>query len=223
MKNKLNILIADDHEFFVDGVEKHILNINFVGNVYKASSGTKALEIINTNKIDVLISDIAMPELNGIELTKKLRLLKKQIKIIIVTQFSDRQHILPLLKQNIDAIIDKAEAKNELERTFQAISLNIKYYSPIIQKTANSILLGSKVKKNTGVIPNLTRREKEFLPYISQGLSNKEVVELLERQPNKIILSPQTIESHRKNLYLKFDVHNSAQLLKKAIDFGFIL
>ena len=222
MKNKINILIADDHHYFIDGIKNHLSSFENIGHIHTANNGNECLKIMENNQIDILISDIDMPKMHGIELSRKLKQEKPEIKIIIVTQFADREHILPLIKIKTDAILDKADAKNEIKNSISAILDNKNYYSPKIQELVNSIILRKKIKQKHGVIPHLTRREKEFLPYIAQGLSNKEITTKLQNLSQKIILSPHTIEGHRKNLYLKFEVRNAAQLAKKVNDFGII-
>lgn len=222
MKHKLDILIAEDHDFFIDGIKTYLEKIPEINKIFTALNGKEALQVIENKNIDILISDIEMPEINGIELSRKLKQEKGQIKIIIVTQFCDKSHILPLFKIKTDAIINKIDAKNEIKEAIETVLKNRNYYSKNIQETINSILLGKKEKKRIGIIPHLTRREKQLLPYISEGLSNAEIAELLEKLLKKIILSPHTIEGHRKNLYIKFEAHNAAQLAKKTGDLGLL-
>ncbi len=215
MKNKTNILIADDHPFLIDGISSHLQKEIEEVRIWTANNGEQALKIIEEEKIDVLISDIDMPKMNGIELSEKVKNNFPKIKIVILTQFTDRQHISPLIRIRVDAILDKVEAKNDIHSALIAISESNKYYSEKIQKLVIAIVSGERPQPVNGVVPQLTRREKEFLPYIAQGQTNKEIAE-------RFYLSHHTIDGHRKNLYLKFTVHNVAQLATKARNFGFI-
>ncbi len=223
MQNKPNILIAEDHDFFTDGIKNHLETMPETGKIFTAKNGRQSLEIIENNKIDILITDIQMPEINGIELCRKLKKEDSKIKIIVLTQFYDRKHVLPLLKIKIPSILGKVDAKTELNDAIAAVLDNKNYYSPIIQETIHSIIMGKKkIKQADGVIQPLTRREKQLLPYVARGLSNQEIVNVLANLPDKIILSPYTIDGHRRNLYMKFNVHNAAKLAKEARDFGFL-
>jgi len=213
MKNKQNILVAEDHQFFIDGLTNHLNKFSDI-NIYTAKNGKQALEIIKNNKIDVLISDINMPEMNGIDLCENVKAKNPHIKIIIITEYADREHILPLLRIRVDAIINKIEAKEDILLAMEAIFNNKKYYSNRIEELRIAIIEGRRPKQESG-IPSLTNREKELLPYITEGQTNKKIAE-------QFYLSHYTIEGHRKNLYLKFDVHNAAELCTKAFKFGLL-
>ena len=215
MNEKLNIIIADDHDLLLDGlqvlIEKH-LNIN---KIFRANNGNKVLEIINNNHIDILISDIEMPELNGIETAVKIKDAHKKIKIIILTSHYGIQHVKPILKLNIKVILDKENVKTELPKAIMALLNDETYYSKLIKKTVEEIIQGKRKTNQKTAIPILTRREKELFPYFAKGMSNKEIAK-------KVSLSPATIDSHRANIYLKFEVKNAAKFIVKALKFGLI-
>lgn len=221
MKRKINILVAEDHGFFIDGLTSYLKNLEDTDIIHTASNGLECLKILENNPIDLLISDIDMPLMNGIELCQKIRLKHPDFKIIIVTQFSGREYIKPLIAARVNAILDKIDAKNDLEDAISFVFKNRRFYSSKILDIIDAIAEGKKTKKNT-LIPHQTKREKEFLPYFCQGMSNIAITELLQNLPQKVILSPHTIEGHRKNLYMKFGVSNAAQLAKKAYDYGLI-
>ena len=222
MKKKLNILVAEDHEFFVDGITNHLKSFDFINNIYTARNGAEASLLINDYPIDFLITDVDMPVLNGIELSKRIKKEKSHIKIIIVTQYTDRRHIKPLLNAGVDAIVDKINAKQEIGKALKKALAGENFYTQSIQQVIVSIATGKKKDTQQGVILDLTAREQELLPFIAAGLSNKEIVKRLKKLPEKIVISEHTVEWHRKNLYLKFDAHNAAQLAKKARDFDLL-
>jgi len=215
MKQKLNILIADDHDYFLDGLQTDIENILKFNKIFRANNGYEVLEIIKNNPIDILISDINMPKLDGIKTAIILRKTNKSLKIIFLTGYYEIQYIKPLLKLDIKVILDKENIKNEIKQAINAILNNQTYYTKLIQTTVNNILKGRKKTSSKNIIPDLTKREKEIFSYLVKGLSNKEIAE-------KLLLSPQTIDSHRTNIYFKFEVNSATKLIVKAIEYGLI-
>jgi len=215
MKQKLNILIADDHDYFLDGLQTDIENILKFNKIFRANNGYEVLEIIKNNPIDILISDINMPKLDGIKTAIILRKTNKSLKIIFLTGYYEIQYIKPLLKLDIKVILDKENIKNEIKQAINAILNNQTYYTKLIQTTVNDILKGRKKTSSKNIIPDLTKREKEIFSYLVKGLSNKEIAE-------KLLLSPQTIDSHRTNIYFKFEVNSATKLIVKAIEYGLI-
>jgi len=216
MTKKINILLADDHDYFLDGLQPDIEKIKNINKIFRANNGYEILKIVENNKIDILISDIEMPELDGIKTAMKLRKTNKTLKIIFLTSYYDIQHIKPLLKLDIKVILDKENIKNEISEAINAILKDEIYYTKLIKKTVNDILKGKrKINKNTTDYDKLTRREKELFPFFAQALSNSEIAQ-------KVSLSPATIDSHRTNIYFKFEVHSAAEFVAKALKYGLI-
>ncbi len=215
MTQTINVLLADDHDYFLDGLYQDVQKIPNINKIFRANNGIEVLDIVEKNKVDILISDIQMPKLDGIKTAIKLKNNNEPIKFIFITSYYDIQHIKPLFKLGVRVILDKENVKNEI---FEAINAAIEgkdYYTTLIQQTINAILQGKRKQTIQTGVPVLTRREKEIFAYLIQGLSNKEIAK-------KVVLSPSTIDSHRSNIYLKFDVNNSTKLLFKALEYGLI-
>ncbi len=215
MTKKINILLADDHDYFLDGLQTDIEKIANINKIFRAKNGYEILEIVEKNKIDILLSDIQMPELDGIKTAMKLRETNKTLKIIFLTSHYGIQHIKPLLKLDIKVILDKENIKNEISEAINAILKDKTYYTALIKETVNDILKGKRKTNQKTAIPTLTRREKELFQYFANGLSNKEIAKELS-------LSPATIDTHRTNIYLKFEVKNAAKFVVKALEYGLI-
>jgi len=216
MTKKLNILLADDHDYYLDGLQLDIKKIKNINKIFRANNGYEILEIVENNRIDILISDIEMPELDGIKAAMKLRETNKTLKIIFLTSYYDIQHIKPLLKLDVKVILDKENVKNEISEAMNAILNDEIYYTKLIKNTVNDILKGKrKTIKNTTDFDKLTRREKELFQYFAQGLSNNKIAK-------EVPLSPRTIDSHRRDIYFKFEVHSAAELVAKALKYGLI-
>ncbi len=215
MTQKLNILLADDHDYFLDGLQADIKKIPNVNKIFRANTGIEVLEIVKKHEIDILISDIQMPKLNGIETVASIKKSNKQVKFIFLTSYYDIQHIKPLFKLGVNVILDKENVKNDIFKAINAVIEGENYYTKLIQKTINDILKGKQKNNIKTGVPMLTKRERELLKYFTQGFTNKEIAK-------KLMLSPATVDTHRANIYFKFDVHNSTKLIVKALQYGLI-
>ena len=215
MADKLNILIADDHEYFLDGlqigIEQHLQN----HKIFRANNGYQIIDIIEKNDIDILFTDIQMPKLDGIKTLMKLQSTNKHLKIAVITSYYDIQHIKPLTRLGVKVILDKENVKTEIEYALQALLNKRSYYTPLVENTINEILQGKKKSKPKSAIPVLTKREKELFGYFIKGMTNKEIAQVVP-------IDPKTIDSHRSNIYFKFDVNSAAKLIAKALDYGMI-
>ena len=152
MKQKLNILLADDHDYFLDGLQTDIEKIANVNKILRANNGYEVLEIIENHEIDILISDIEMPKLNGIKTARKIIEKNTNIKIIFLTSYYDIQHIKPLLILDINVILDKENVKNEISEALDAVLNNKTYYSKLINNTVKQIIKGKrKIEQKTAI------------------------------------------------------------------------
>lgn len=201
---KKTILMVDDHKILIEGIRNMLPDDKFV-IVDGTTSAFEALEIIKTCSIDILITDIRMPGMNGIELIKTIRELNLDIKIIVLSMFNDKYTVIECVQLGIDAYISKNISCNELLKALEKITEN-KYYfsdefSDMIVKEIN--------QKNTNSI--LTPREKEILALVANEFSNSEIAD-------KLFISERTVESHRKNIYRKTGQETLVGLIKYAID-----
>ena len=213
MVNKLNILLCDDHELIISGLRQLLERENNVLSVTSASNGKDALDLLQNTSFDLLISDVSMPVMDGIELSKKAKQQFPQLKIIMLTQFTDMQVLKPLLKNQVDGILLKGGRNEEIvEATFKVME-GEKFYSTTIMHIIAECFSGSAASSE--MLVKLSKREKQVLELISEEKTNKEISELL-------FISVPTVETYRSNLFRKFDVKNSAGLIKMAMRLGFI-
>ncbi len=215
MADKLKILIADDHEYFLDGLQIGIEQQFPNHEIFRANNGYQIIELIEKNDIDVLFTDIEMPKLDGIKTLMKLHSKDKQLKIAVITSYYDIQHIKPLTRLGVKVILDKENVKTEIENAIQALLNNSSYYTPLVKNTINEILQGKKKTKPKSAIPVLTNREKELFGYFIKGMTNKEIAQVVS-------IDPKTVDTHRSNIYFKFEVNSAAKLIAKALDYGMI-
>ncbi|HTO15055.1 MAG TPA: response regulator transcription factor [Edaphocola sp.] len=201
-----NILIADDHNLILEGFESCITNAYENVNIWKAKSKSELLQILKSEKIQVLFQDILFGKHDARTFIKDLKNEFKDLKIIIISTLTDNLTINTLLNQGVDGYISKADDTEELINALNAIANGIIYISPDAKNAINNTI----PKKKTFI----TKREEIVLSLIVSGLTTKEIAE-------KLNISIKTIEAHRANLFARFGVKNVVELVKKAIYEGY--
>ena len=206
---RINILIVDDHPMVLEGMQAILKNMSYVTLAGKASSAMEAIKILREHAVDIVITDINLPEISGIDLCKKIKKEFPAIKVIAMSTFQDKSYISSMIQNGASAYLSKSSSPEEIEKAIQAalnnqIVVNVNNYSNTPSITNNDLKT-----------PIITMREKEVLELISQGMTNKEIAE-------QLFVSQSTIDSHRKNLLAKFNVLNTAALISAASKKGLI-
>lgn len=198
------ILLADDHQILVDGI-RNMLPENEYEYIESASNGKEALDIIKTRMIDVLITDIRMPEMTGQELIKEVRKHSPQTKIIVLSMAEDKSTVLECVDLGVDAYITKNISKDDLFRALKQLEKNKFYLS--------DELAGILVEKVNHLKEDslLTPREKEVLTLVVDEKTNKQIAGML-------FVSERTVESHRRNIYRKTGQESLVGLIKYALE-----
>ena len=214
MKNatKYKIIICDDHLMFRDGL-KVLLEQNNIGEVIaEASNGNEFLDIIDKHKPDIVLMDIDMPIIDGIEATKKAFVKKPNLKILVLSMFGEEKYYVEMINAGAKGFILKTSGKNELEKAIKTVVEGESYFSnELLRKIiANIGQLNSFQKKNTTQSLNLTEREMQVLKYVCSGLSTNEIAD-------KMALSPKTIDVYRTKLLSKTNSKNAVGLVMFAI------
>lgn len=207
-----SIIIADDHAMFVDGLKSILANEDDININLTAANGEQVLKYLRINteeKIDLVVTDLNMPEMDGITLNKKIKEEFPQIKTLVVSMLEDPQKIKSLTEADVNGYISKNSEKRELLRAIKTILNGENYFSPHIKQLAVKALFEAKTSKTI----NLTKREKEVLKLIAQEFTTQEIAD-------QLFLSKHTIESYRKNLISKLEVRNLAGLTRYAIENG---
>ena len=206
----MNILIADDHQLFIEGLSMLVSRIEDIHIVGQAKNGKEVLELCKKQKIDLILMDLEMPEMGGIEATEIIKHDSPYIKIIAVTMLNDYNTIKKALRSGIDGYVVKNLGISELKNAIETVMKGQIYISPEI---SNILALGVAGRKpNQLYIPALTRREKEIIELIVNGLTNDAIAE-------KLFLSPLTVSTHRKNVLSKLNLKNTAMLVKYVGDY----
>jgi len=214
------ILLADDHTLVRAGIKSLLKNMHEFEVVAEADNGRDALKLADLHKPDLVLLDIAMPELNGLEVASRLSRDHPEIKIIILSMHSSEEYVLQALRAGASGYLLKDAAPTELEIALRAVIRGETYLSPSISKHVVDDYLRrvsnrkSEVTDENGAA-ELTSRQREILQLIAEGNSTKEIAE-------KLILSVKTIESHRIQLMERLGIHDIAGLVRYAIRMGII-
>ncbi len=192
----------------IEGIKAMLNQIRYVELCATASNAYEAMEKVKENQPDLVITDINMPEISGVELTSKLKKEFPNLKIIGMSTFNERSYISQMIQNGADGFLVKSASKEEIETAISSV-LDGKMYLSSDAGISNS---EQKELKNQ---PTLTRREKEILTLISEGFTNPQIAE-------KLFISLYTVETHRKNLLSKFNTNNTASLIKIAATNGLL-
>ncbi|HEX3322267.1 MAG TPA: response regulator transcription factor [Terriglobales bacterium] len=213
---KLRILLADDHKLMRGGLRLLLEQQPTLTVVGEADDGRQAVEKASSLKPDVVVLDIGMPNLNGIEACAQITQTSPTASVVMLSMHSDEAYVLRALKAGARAYLLKDSAESDLVRAVQAVSEGKSYFSPAVSK----VLLEDYVRKlqRSGVEDSfdlLTPREREILQLVAEGKSNKDVANLLN-------LSVYTVETHRANLMQKLNLRSVPELILYAVRKGII-
>lgn len=211
---KIKVIIVDDHQIVRDGIKRILKDEDDIELIGTVGSGKEALEFIKGNNPDILITDLSMPDMSGIELTEKIRKLYPDIKILILSMFNNEDYIVNAIQAGASGYLPKQDSTTEiLVEAIKTISGGDEYYSPTISK----IVLKSFISnvKNAGVSDvarkhHLTSREREILKLYVEGFTNSEIA-------LKLNLSVFTIKTHKNNIMQKYNFKSTVEMIKFAL------
>jgi DNA-binding NarL/FixJ family response regulator len=215
---KIRVLIADDHQVVRDGLKNILVNTGIINVVSEANDGEEAIKRYFESKPDVVIMDISMPNLNGIEATKKIIEKDPEARILVLTMHDNQEYLNQTIRSGALGFILKNTDKEELIDAIKCISNGEKFFS----KDISRMMIENYIKSAQDIervnhykeIP-LTKREIEILKKIAEGNSNQEIA-------NQLYISYNTVDTHRKNIMHKLSIKNTAGLVRYAIEKGLI-
>jgi DNA-binding NarL/FixJ family response regulator len=219
MSNTIRVVLADDHVFVRDGIKSLLENEANIEVAGEATDGLEALKIVEATKPDLLILDIRMPNMTGIEVVEKLRSQNNLVKIVMLSMHESEEYVLKSIKAGADGYLLKGSSKEEFLKALHTISNGGKYFSGDI----SSILIGQLNNSTSVQEPKqmadeeqlITKREREILKLLLSGKGNKEIAEALD-------ISKRTAEVHRFNLMKKLKVKNLMELSNKATEYSLL-
>lgn len=201
-KDKINVLIVDDHPMVLEGMRSMLTQFGFVTLSGLASNAWEAMDLIKKEMPDIVLTDINMPEVSGIELAEKIKMEFPAIKVIAMSTFKERSYIAQMIQHGAAGYLLKSASREEIEEALLRVYEGHLYMSQHLR-------LAEADKREMKNVPVLTSREKEILILIADGCTNPQIAD-------KLCISLHTVDSHRKNLLTKFDVNNTALLIKIA-------
>ncbi len=201
------ILIADDHQMFIDGLRSLLEGSENISVVGEARNGQQVLEVCDDREVHIVIMDINMPVMDGIQATRELLKKNPSIKILALSMYNDKEYISDILKAGALGYILKNTGKEKLLTAIDTIQSGGNYLGEEVSKTLiNSFIRNPRLEQ---IIEKLSGREKEVLDCIASGLTTPEIAE-------QLFISKNTVETHRKNLLYKLKARNTAELVNNA-------
>lgn len=208
MKDKNRIFVVDDHEIFRNGLKMVISKLKYLELVGEAADGKEFLTKLLTAAPDIVLMDIEMPVMNGIEATTEALKIMPELKIIVLTMFNEDDYIQSMIDAGVKGFLMKNINKEILDKAILTVINGGNFYSEELFKFFTRQVVK---ERKTDVAPiELTRREKEILQLLCEGLSNKEIADML-------FISERTVVGHKTNLLAKADCKNSMSLMSYAI------
>ncbi|MES2590976.1 MAG: response regulator transcription factor [Bacteroidota bacterium] len=208
---KIKIFILDDHKMLIDGLEALLMNELDYELIGTAQSAKDALALINKNVPDIILSDINMPEMNGIEFTRELKKNYPAVKVIALSMFSEQSTISEMLDAGASGYILKNTGKKELLNALQKVAEGGMFFSDEVSAEMMKAMSERGRKKEEAATIFLTKREKEIVQLIAKEYSNAKIAEAL-------FISERTVETHRKNIFQKANTKTVVGLIKFAIE-----
>jgi DNA-binding NarL/FixJ family response regulator len=208
--DQINIAVVDDHELFREGIILVLRQIRGFNVVFNAARGNDFLEYLETSKPDVVLMDINMPGMNGVETTVKALEKYPNLKVIALTMLSDTLHSMQMIEAGVKGFLLKKGNKNELRQAVTEVFNGGNYFSQEILQN----LVCQSLRHPRGD-NQLTNRELEVLDLVCKGLTSQEIAD-------KLFISIKTVEGHRTNIFQKANVRNTAALVVWALHNNFL-
>lgn len=205
--NKIKVLLADDHRMVRTGIRNLLQQAGDIEVVAEVDSGEQAVALAAASGAELVLMDISMPGMNGLEATRLLRHKAPQLRILMLSMHEEPEYVIRAMKTGASGYVLKSADRDELLTAVRRVHAGEKYYSPGVA--------GAMVEDNPNLPLHdpsllLTAREREILALVANGKVTKEVAEVLN-------ISPRTVETHRVNIMRKLDVANTAELIKVAV------
>lgn len=207
---KIKVLIVDDHTLVRDGIRALLALVADVEVVGEANNGKEALEKVNELRPDVVLMDLAMPIMGGLEATRRIRKDYPETRVVALTQYDDSEYVIPVIEAGACGYVTKMVASSDLTLAIQAAYKGESFLSP---SAAAALVEECQQKGSDGekdAYDQLTDREREVLKLVAEGHTTREIADML-------VISPKSVEWYRHNLMAKLNFHNNTELVKFAI------
>jgi DNA-binding NarL/FixJ family response regulator len=214
--DKIRILIADDHSIVREGVRMILAGQEDFEVVGEASTGRDALELARTTKPDVVVMDISMPDMTGIQATEKIRKELPTVQVLGLTMHEEESYVFEMLKMGAAGYVLKRAAAEDLVSAVRAAHRGEAFLYPSVAKmVVQDYLQRTSAKEKETALDGLTEREREVLTLIAEGLTNQEIA-------GRLFISIKTVQTHRAHIMEKLNLHDRTELVRYAIRKGLI-
>jgi len=213
---KIKVLVVDDHTIVRDGICALLALAGDIEVVGEATNGAEAINKIRDLHPDVVLMDIAMPIMGGLEATRRIFKEFPRTKVLVLTQYDDKEYFFPVIESGASGFISKAAASSELPQGIRSVYRGDSYLSPSVTKLmVENYQHTSGERTPQDPYNQLTQRERDIFKLLAEGHSTQEIAEML-------VITPKTVEGHKTNLMAKLGVHNRVELVKYALRKGII-
>ena len=213
--SKIRVLLVDDHTLLRDGLSALLELAPDIEVIGEAGNGRQALEKVRELSPDVVLMDIEMPVMDGLEAARRMRAQRLGAKVLILSQFDDATHVVEAVEAGVQGFVDKTAASAEVAASIRSVYRGDSYLSP----SAARQLVGEYQRTDHGKghdeYDQLTSREKDVLKLVAEGNTSQQIADML-------VLSRKTVEGHRTNLMAKLGIHDRVELVKYAVRKGII-
>ena len=214
--SKISLILADDHAVVRSGLRMLLEAQEEMEIIAEAESGREAVSLARSLRPDVILMDIQMPDLNGIEATKQIRKLAPETAVLALTMHEDEQYFFEMLKAGASGYVPKRAAPDELITAIRTVARgDVFLYPSLATRLVRDYLDRADTEEKPRIYGQLTPREQEVLIHIAEGHSNSEIAE-------NLVISVKTVDRHRENIMRKLNMHNRIELVKYAIRIGLI-
>jgi two-component system response regulator NreC len=212
---KIKVLVVDDHTIVRHGIYALLGLMPDIELVGEAVNGREAVEKVRKLLPDIVLMDIAMPLMDGLEATRRICKESPRTKVIALTQYDDREFVFPIIEAGARGFISKTAASSELTSAIRSVHRGDSYLSPSVARVFVEGYQHGLDAVGDDPYKQLTSREREILKLLAEGHTTQEIA-------NMLTLSPKTVDRHKTNLMAKLDIHNRADLIKYALRKGII-
>ena len=213
MEDSIRVLIADDHPLFRDGMRGLLGSLPDMKVVGEASSGEQAIELARELQPDVILMDIKMPGINGIEATREILHTSPRIGVLVVTMFEDDDSVFAAMRAGARGYLLKDSSGQEVGHAIRAVASGEAIFGPGVAQRLISFFSAPSPAVSRRAFPELTEREEEILSLVAQGKSNQQIAK-------ELFVSLKTVRNHVSNIFLKLQVADRAQAVIRAREAG---
>jgi len=216
MKEKKRLVIAEDHTIVTEGLRMLLSSVPEYEIVGEAIDGFEAVEAVNELHPDLVLTDLSMPRMSGLEAIREIKARHPETKILVLTVHKSDENVLAAFEAGADGYILKYATKDELLLAIKSVFNERSFISPMVSdKVLEGYMEGARSLKTNSAWDTVTARERQILKLIAEGYTNKETADML-------CISVKTVETHRSNIMRKLDLHNTSELTSYAIRKGLV-